>query len=481
MSGFPSEVTRTAPARSSRRRRGTSRLRGALPSETTRSPPAPRSEPVQTKQRVGRRSKPPSDPTWISSERSTPRTRSGLSLLSLSATPAEDSSLGPVRRSAFRLSLLAVVSTLAVPGVALALMQAPPVDARAALVANPRTGEILLARDANREVPIASITKLMTVTVALDHVRPSAKATVSASAAAIGESSVHLRPGERISVRDLLKAALIQSANDAADALASYAAHGSVSRFVAMMNAKAKALGLSHTHFTRPDGLDAPGHYSSARDVYRLARVAMRRPVVRKIVRLRSARIAGGRSLYTWNDLLGTYRGLFGVKTGHTLAAGWNEVAAARRGGVTLYAVVLGSPERSQRNADLAALLNWGFEQYGRVQVVRAGRTYARVRTRWNRGEVALVPASAASAVVRLDRPLLEKVVARAVTDVPVSRGERLGEVLIYERHTVIARVPLVAARAVSAPGWTARLGWYAARTLDEAGAMLAGVAAALQ
>ena len=374
----------------------------------------------------------------------------------------------------------AVLAALALPASALALTPPPHVVGRAALVANPSTGEILLARNANREVPIASITKLMTVTVALEHVRPSAKATVSAAAAAVGESSVDLRPGERISVRDLLKAALIQSANDAADALASYAARGHVARFVAMMNAKARALRLRHTHFARPDGLDAAGHYSSARDVYRLARVAMRRPLVRKLVRMRNATIAGGRSLHTWNDLLGSYRGMFGVKTGHTSAAGWNEVAAARRDGLTLYAVLLGSPTRSERNADLAALLDWGFDQYARVEVVRARRVYARVQTGWGRGEVPLVPASAASAVVRLDRPLVERVVASRVADLPVSRGEPLGEVRIYERRALVAKEPLVAARAVSAPGWTRRLGWYAGHTLDEAGAMLSGAIAAL-
>jgi serine-type D-Ala-D-Ala carboxypeptidase (penicillin-binding protein 5/6) len=246
---------------------------------------------------------------------------------------------------------------LAVP-----VLAAPPqVTGRAFVVENGATGELLLAHDLHERVPIASITKLMTVLLTLEHARPGDVVTVSPLAAGVGESSAGLRPGERLTVLELLEAALIQSANDAADALALYVGHGSQQRFVGMMNAQARQLGLEDTHFVRPDGLDAPGHLSSARDVTLLARIVMHRPLVRRIVRMRAATISGGRALRTWNDLLSSYPGIFGVKTGHTSAAGWSEVAAARRRGVTIYATLLGSPDRATRNADLAELLDWGF------------------------------------------------------------------------------------------------------------------------
>src|SRR5919198_4151454 len=133
------------------------------------------------------------------------------------------------------------------------------------------------------------------------------------AAAGVGESTIHLRTGERITVHDLVEAALVQSANDAAWALAAYVGKGSVPAFVRLMNAKAKALGLRDTHFTRPDGLDAPGHVSSARDVTLLARIAMQNPTIRSIVDDRSATISGGRRLHTWNDLLSTFPGVIGV------------------------------------------------------------------------------------------------------------------------------------------------------------------------
>jgi serine-type D-Ala-D-Ala carboxypeptidase (penicillin-binding protein 5/6) len=183
--------------------------------------------------------------------------------------------------------LLVAVAALVL--VAPVLAAPPRVSGRAWLVENGATGEVLLAHDAHQRVPIASITKLMTVLLTLEHTRLDDVVTVSPEAAAVGESSANLRPGERLTVRELLEAALIQSANDAADALADYVGRGSQARFVAMMNARARRLGLRDTHYVRPDGLDAPGHVSSARDVTFLARLLMHRPVVRQIVRLRAA------------------------------------------------------------------------------------------------------------------------------------------------------------------------------------------------
>src|SRR4051794_37066682 len=161
--------------------------------------------------------------------------------------------------------LLAAAAALVLAGSARASVPNP--DARAFYVVNASTGEVLASRNANAEVPIASITKLMTVIVALEHVKPDDVVTVTKGAAQVGESRIPLRAGQRITVNDLLEGALIQSANNAAYALAAAAANGDVPRFVDWMNVKARALGLHDTNFKRPDGLDATGHLSSARDV----------------------------------------------------------------------------------------------------------------------------------------------------------------------------------------------------------------------
>lgn len=361
-------------------------------------------------------------------------------------------------RAGFLVAVAALV--LAAPATA----AAPEVQARAYLVTSATTGEVLAQRADTARVPIASITKLMTVLVTLEHAKLDDVVTVAPGPAGIGESTIGLRAGERLTVRDLVKAALIQSANDAAAALAAHVGRGDTSAFVRMMNAKARKLGLHDTHFVRPDGLDVAGHVSSARDVTRLAQIAMHDRFIRSVVRQRTATIAGGRTLHTWNDLLGDFPGLIGVKTGHTGAAGWCEVAAAQRGGVTIYAAVLGSPSRGQRNADLAALLRYGLSRYRTVPVVSA-KPYAWVETGYGRKRLELVPSKPLERAIRVDRSLVERVVAPGTVSLPVRRGARFGEVRVYSGDRYLGSRPLVAVRTVEKPGLASRVGWYAGRT----------------
>jgi len=365
-----------------------------------------------------------------------------------------------------RLGLVAaaVVAAVIVAPARAAPAAPPPVDARAYIVANAATGDVLAARNADDRVPIASITKLMTVLVALKHLRLDETVTVTAHAAAVGEESVGLYAGERIGVRDLLKAALIQSANDAADALADAAAGGDTARFVGWMNARARQLGLAETHFARPDGLDAPNHVSSARDVLRLAEIAMHQPIVRELVGERSDRLSTGLVVHTWNDLLGVFPGLVGVKTGHTGAAGWCEVAAARRSGYTIYAVVLGSPTRTVRNQSLATLLAWGVDRYRVAPLVRPGVDYADVAVGWGRSPLALVASNALVRPFRVDRPVVRRVVAAGAARLPVRRGEPLGRVEVWEGSRLLGSRPLVASRSIPRPGLGGRVAFYAGR-----------------
>lgn len=365
------------------------------------------------------------------------------------------------------LRIWAAAAVVALVFVANAQAGAPPVLARAFLVENPKTGEVLAQHRAWARVPIASITKLMTVLVALDHAQWDDVVRVRSAAAAVGESTVNLHAGERITVGDLVKGALIQSANDAADALADYVGHGDRSAFVAEMNAKAEELGLDRTHFVRADGLDAPGHVSTAHDITILAQEAMRIRQIRAAVRLRTARIAGGRTLHTWNDLLGAFPGLYGVKTGHTASAGWCEVAAVRRFGVTLYVTVLGSPTRSQRNADLSTLLRWGVARYRQVWLVQPGRIYLRAGVGYGKAAVPIVATRGLVRPVRVDKPLVERVVAPAVLELPVQRGQRVGEVRVYSGRRLVARRALVTTRSVSRPSFSGRLEFYTGRTVS--------------
>jgi D-alanyl-D-alanine carboxypeptidase (penicillin-binding protein 5/6) len=371
--------------------------------------------------------------------------------------------------------LVAVLAVLLLPPAANAATSPPPVDARAALLVDGHTGETLFAENPDRRLPMASLTKLMTALLTMENAKQDKVVRVSGPAPSVGESTIDLQEGERLPVRDLLAAALVQSANDAAYALATYVG-GSVPKFVRMMNERASQLGLDHTHYVVPDGLDTPGHYSSARDIYTLAREDMRHALFRRIVKRTGGQIAGGRSLYAWNDLLRTYPGTIGIKTGHTDLAGWSEIAAARRAGVTMYAVILGDPTRARRNRDLSALLDWGFGHYARVTLISRLRAYATSDVPFSDQQVPLVAENRAKVSVRLDRPLVERVVAPETLDLPVQQGDRVGEVLVYDGDKVVARRALVSTMTLSDPSVFTRARWYAGRALDEAGDMLSNL-----
>jgi len=333
-------------------------------------------------------------------------------------------------------------------------------------VAGEVDGSILAQRRGAERRAVASITKLMTALVVLDHADPGEIVTVTPEATGIGESTVSLRAGERLSVRDLLTATLVPSANDAATALALYVGDGSLDRFVALMNEKAEALGLRDTRFANPHGLDEAGHYSSARDAVRLLRAALRVPLVKTLAATKSATIAGGREVESTDDLLGSFAGFDGGKTGHTNDAGWSQVAAAHRAGVRVLVSVLGAPTEADRDLDLGALLRWALDQYRQIEAVNGDRRYAFVSVGYGRAPLGLVAGRAIVRPARVDRPLVERVVAPTSVSRPVRAGERLGEVRVLDGRRLVARAPLVAARGVEEPSFTSKVRWYATRTV---------------
>jgi len=340
----------------------------------------------------------------------------------------------------------------------------PPVSAPAYVVRGGPDQVVFAARAPDARRAPASITKLMTVLVALEKARLDDVVTVPVAATSVGESSVALRPGERLSVRDLAVAALVPSANDAATALALHVGRGSLPRFVAAMNAKAKELGLTSTHFENPHGLDQSGHVSSARDVTVLLSAALRNPFIRIWSARPTATIAGGRTLTSTDDLIGTVP-LVGAKTGHTNDAGWSQVAAVERNGVRVTASLLGAATESQRNVELASLLLWGLDQYRRV-VVTGEHVYGHAEVGYGRPPVPLVAERDVVRNVRIGRPLVERVVVSTALALPVTRGQRVGEVWVYSDGRLIARTPLVAAASIPAVGVVGKAKWYARRTV---------------
>lgn len=253
---------------------------------------------------------------------------------------------------------------------------APAVAAHAAFLYDANTGVILYSKHADEELPQASCTKVMTALLAVERGNLDQLITVGPDAAALvgpDSSYMGLSAGEQLTLRDLLYGLVLPSGNDAAIAIADGIA-GSVPAFVDLMNQRAQQLGLTHTHFINPHGLDAPGHYTSARDLAVLSAVAMRNPTLVKITSSLTYSIpqtATHKSydLMTGDDLLAgaraPYPGAIGVKPGFTGPAGFTMAFAAVRFGHLIVGAVLRDPSWQVRIVDMRALLDWGFEQDG--------------------------------------------------------------------------------------------------------------------
>lgn len=341
------------------------------------------------------------------------------------------------------------------------------------------TGQVLYSRASHRRVPMASTTKLMTALLTLERARLGQLFTVVNYPATDAQSTAGLRAGERLTVSDLMRAMLLPSANEAAQTLA-VRVGGSVHAFVAAMNARAQALGLTDTRYATPVGLDVPGNYSSAADLLHLAQVDMRNPFFARTVAMPSARLTTGahpRIVINRNDLVARFPWIDGVKTGHTLQAGYVLVGAAHRSGVRLLSVVLGDPSEAARDADSLRVLRYGFSRYHAVTAVRAGERLASVPVKFAGGSVALV---APSAVVRTmplgDQPTIVVRSLPSSISGPVPAGTREGIATVSDHGRTVARIRLVTARAVAKPTLGQRLRHYATGTVTIA--LLAGLLA---
>ncbi len=259
----------------------------------------------------------------------------------------------------------------------------PPLAVNAAALTELTTGQLLYKNRAFSRLPIASTTKLMTALITLEHVKHLGRIfTQNDFYASSADSQIGLVPGERMSVHDLLLALLLPSADDAAEDLAYNVGHGSVARFVGMMNARARQLGLTRTHYSTPSGLDTPGNYSTATDLLTLARyLLLHQPWFARAVALPHAVLKTGshpRYVANRNDLVGRYSWVRGVKTGHTSGAGYVLVGAGERRGMELLSVVMGTSSEYERDANTLRLLSWGLGAFRIATPVTAGQVIAR-------------------------------------------------------------------------------------------------------
>jgi len=354
------------------------------------------------------------------------------------------------------LAALAVLAAAA-PGSAAAAEPPPRVPtAQAAIVVDARDGTVMFAKRPDEERAIASTTKLMTALLSLEEAKPSEVFTAPAYAAQPAESRINLREGERMTVQDLLEALLLESANDAAVDLAQGVA-GSREAFVQQMNDKARELGLDHTSYANPIGLDDPANYSSARDLSTLARRLLRNPRFARIVDSPEATLESGshvRVVQNRNDLVARYPWVNGVKTGYTLNAGNVLVGAAERGRrARVISVVLGEPTEAARDADTLTLLRWGLDRFKRVRVLARGNALARADVKYRDEDARLVPRRGVVVTVRQGEHLDRRVRAPDEVEGPLARGERVGSVTVLVDGRRVRRVALVTADEVPGAG----------------------------
>jgi serine-type D-Ala-D-Ala carboxypeptidase (penicillin-binding protein 5/6) len=352
---------------------------------------------------------------------------------------------------------LVLLAGLAGPSVPALAKSRPALSASSAILVDARDGHVLYRSAPDARRPIASTTKLMTALLAVERLRLARRVRAAPYHAMPAESQIELAPGERMSVADLLRAALLASANDAAATLARAAA-GSARRFVTLMNRKARQLGLTETHYANPIGLDAPGNYSSARDLVVLARVVLRNKFVAKTVDMPRARLKTGahpRIVDNRNDLVRRIPWIDGVKTGHTNRAGYVLVGAGSRKAATLVSAVLGTPSEAARDADTLALLQWGFSQYRRTPILLRGHVVAKAKAAWfGDRRVRLSPAHSVVLGLRRSEHVRLRVDAPSELHGPLAAGARVGSVTVLVDGRRVRIVPLVTADAVPRAGF---------------------------
>lgn len=326
----------------------------------------------------------------------------------------------------------------------------PALSAASAFLLSADTGECIAAYDADTKRGMASTTKIMTALVAIENGTLDQKYTVPQEAIGVEGSSLYLKPGEQMTLRELLYGLMLQSANDAAEAIAILVG-GSVDGFADMMNAKAASLGLTNTHFTNPHGLADDSHYTTARELALLSAYALQNPIFREICSAYKTTIPapdGVRWLINHNKMLKMYDGAYGVKTGFTKATGRCLVTAAERDGVRLVAVTLNAPNDWK---DHTALLDYGFAQYESVTLAKAGDFAYTLPLIGGDGEsVPLHVQKDITAVLPKDRgSIVERIEINRPRFAPVYEGDTVGRIVYTLDGGEIASSPLYAANYV--------------------------------
>jgi D-alanyl-D-alanine carboxypeptidase (penicillin-binding protein 5/6) len=329
-------------------------------------------------------------------------------------------------------------------------------DAKSLILIEASTGKVLYENNADEALPPASVTKIMTLLLVMEavengQIKLSDPVTVSDAAAAMGGSQVYLKVGEQLSVEEMIKCVVIASANDAALALAELIA-GSEESFVTLMNKRAKELGMKNTNFENTNGLDdtTVNHVISARDIAIMSAQLMQHSTILKYTTIWQDSIRGGAFVLTnTNRLIRFYPGANGLKTGSTAKAGFCISAAAKRDGMQLIAVVMGSSTRDSRNETAKQMLNWGFANYARISVVNTEKLTVPV----GYGKQNTIKANYKSFDLIVEKKQADKVekqiTLRESVDAPIQKGDVVGKLICSVDGVVMQEIPIFSTESV--------------------------------
>lgn len=327
----------------------------------------------------------------------------------------------------------------------------PKILAESAILTDAVTGQVLYSKNINVKRPMASTTKIMTAIIALENCDLNEIVTASANATKTPYTSLNLRPGEQVKVKDLLNALMIRSANDAAVALAEHVG-GTVSGFAQMMNDKAKLIGAKNTNFVTPNGLHDAAHYSTAYDLALITRYALRMPDFNKIVITQSAMV--DRSInkkdllvQSRSKFLKNYIGADGVKSGYIKQAGYCYVGSATRDGWRLVSVVLKS---NDSQAETTVLMDYGFKNYRRLVLADKNRPVQKVSVTGGSAKLEVVPTERVHVAVKPNETGLAKTEVKLdEIHAPIRKGDKVGTITAYVAGKPVVTVDLAAAHDV--------------------------------
>ena len=353
--------------------------------------------------------------------------------------------------------LLIVIFMLAVQMGSAGAQPVIQTTAESAVLMDAATGKILFSKNPDKELPPASVTKVMTLLVALEAVdKGKAKLTdkveTSENASKMGGSQIYLEPGEGMPLKTLLISIAVGSANDACVAVAEYIA-GSHEAYVKMMNDKAAELGLKHTKFINAYGLPAKGHYTSAGDLAVMMREAVKYPLFNEMTKIKRYDLRNGKFiLNNTNKLLWWYRGAEGGKTGWTNEAMYCLASTAKRDNLKLIAVVMATPEPRSHFRESMKLYNYGFAQYEAVPIAGSGQLMAKVRV--GQGTIDWIDIAAkqdVGAVVKKGQKetVTHQISVQPLIKAPIAKGQVLGAVTVYENKQELLKVDLVSTKDI--------------------------------